>query len=203
MCEDWRGIPNVTLKKELLKILKLVNASSDDIFCDLGCGYGNLCKWASKKVKFAIGTEDDKKRYCKAIRNVKLSGRKNIKILNENYRHLSTLRKIKHCTIFYCTNDLTLGFYKKFEDNVNNNVYLISPYLPPYPILPEFYTVWFYFMKTPFRFAKNKSEWIRVVDKKGSLSHLKARMRRHFPEDFLELEESISGLDWIIRCHHG
>jgi len=60
MIEDWRGNPKATTKKELMKILDLVDASPDDIFCDLGCGHGKLCIWVSKRVRLAIGTEDDK-----------------------------------------------------------------------------------------------------------------------------------------------
>lgn len=207
MSEDWRGKPNTTKRKELLKILKLVNASANDIFCDLGCGNGNLCKWASKKVKFAIGMEDDKKRYRNALRNIKVSKCKNVKILNENYRDPRVIRKLKDCTIFYCTNDLTLGFYKKLGDAVNHKTYIVSYFLPPYPILPEFHDGWFYFMKTPLRLAKNKSSWIKAVDKMGSSSHLERKIRNDF-EDYedkiLELNESISGLGWAAqRNHHG
>jgi len=58
MEECLRGNPKITTQKELWRILKLANYNENDIFCDLGCGHGNLLRWSIQRVKNAIGTED-------------------------------------------------------------------------------------------------------------------------------------------------
>lgn len=202
MSENWRGNPEVTKKKELWKILDLVNASPNDVFCDLGCGHGKLCIWASKKVKHAIGTESDRRRYRIAKRKTRENKSKNITILNEDYRYPRTLRKLRNCTILYCTNGEGLGFYKKIEEVVGSGAYFVTYYIPPYPIKPEFHDDWIYVMRTPFKVAKNKEEWVRALGKGKSLTHLKKRISRGFTdykEKILELKEEVAGLEWVFR----
>jgi len=202
--ESWRGDPEVTKKAEFIGILKLVNANSKDIFCDLGCGHGRLCIWASRIVKFSFGVEDRRKRHLVALKNVKKSGRKNVKILREDYTDVKTLSKLKQCNIFYCTNEEGWAFYKKFEETMRRGTYIISPYLPSYPIKPEFHKGWMYVMKTPFTLAKNKKEWINSLsDKKNvSMKDIQRKIYREFSDykqRLKDLDDNISGTEWLIE----
>ena len=68
---NLRGKSNATSFEDTQIILKLAHATPKDIFCDLGCGNGNVCRWASKKVNFVYGVEEYKKRYQTAISKIK------------------------------------------------------------------------------------------------------------------------------------
>ena len=58
--------------------VKEANISHDDIFYDLGSGYGRVVRTVVKRTaaKQAFGIEDDVERYCEAIRITKRSLRK-------------------------------------------------------------------------------------------------------------------------------
>jgi len=200
MTENLRGNPKVTKQKDLWRVLRLADATKNDIFCDLGCGYGNLCRWAVQKVSFAIGTEDHKDRFRKAIKNTQRH--KNVKILNENYRLQKTLLKLRKGTIFYSTNAESLGFYRKFEKIVKPKTRLVMYYLPPYPILPDSFDDWYYLLTTPFKTAKTKNDWTKSVSNQGTFSKLNREIRIHFVDHqqrILDLNEEIVGIDWIRK----
>lgn len=204
MSENWRGNPKITTKKELWKILKLVNATKNDVFCDLGCGYGNLCRWAIQKVGFSIGTEDHKKRFRKAIKNTRRF--ENIKILNEDYRYEKTLRKLRKCTIFYSTNAESFGFHYKLQKTLRHKAYFVTYTPPPYPIKPEKYDGLYYLVRIPFKLSKSQNEWKRAIAKKGSMNEYKRRFLKEFDYDheeykerLLMLNEEILGIDWVSK----
>jgi hypothetical protein len=204
MSENWRGNPKITKQKDLWRILKLANATKNDVFCDLGCGHGNLCRWSIQIVSSAIGIEDHKKRFKIALRNIRKFG--NVKILNEDYRHVKTLRKLRKSTIFYCTNDLSLGFYYKLQKTLRHKAYFVT-YTPPlYPIKPEKYDGLYYLVKIPFRLAKSQSEWKKTIAKQGSMNEYKRRFMKEFVDDheeyqerLLVLNEDIIGIDWVRK----
>lgn len=202
MTENWRGNPKVTTQKELWKILKLANATKNDVFCDLGCGYGNLCRWAIQHVGFAIGTEDHKKRFRKAIKNTRRF--ENIKILNEDYRYEKTLRKLRKSTIFYCTNEVSLGFHFKLQKILRHKAYFVTYTPPPYPIKAEKYSGLHYLIKIPFELAKTQNEWKKSIAKKGSMNEYRKRFLKKFDheeyeERLLMMNEEITGIHWISK----
>lgn len=206
MCENWRGKPDVTTQKELWKILDLANWKPDDIFCDLGCGYGNLCRWAIKKIKRAIGIEDHEKRYRRAVKNTRKYS--SVKILNKDYRCIQTIKKLRTATIFYCTNGQNPGFYKKLERTVDHKAYLITYCPPPYPLKPEKFSGLFYATKIPFTVARTKTEWLRAIAKNGSMSEFRRRFMidfddsHEYKERLLDINEEIIGIDWIRQKHN-
>ena len=158
--------------------------------------------WASKEVKFCFGIEEKRARFVEAKRNVRKSGRKNIKLLKEDYAELKILRKLKNCSVFYCTNDETWGFYKKLENMMKKGTWLISSYFPPYPIKADLHKDWMYAMKTPFKVARNKKEWLRTITKSGSINSIHRKIRADFKdykERIRELDESIEGIEWVKK----
>jgi hypothetical protein len=204
MSENWRGDPKITKQKELWRFLKLANATKNDVFCDLGCGYGNLCRWAIQKVNSAIGTEDHKKRCRRALHDTRRF--KNITILNEDYRYEKTLRKLRKCTIFYCTNGESLGFYYKLQKTLHHKAYFVTYTPPPYPIKPENYDGLYYLVRIPFELAKSQYEWKNAIAKKGSMNEYKRRFLKDFDDDheeykerLLMLNEDIIGIDWVKK----
>lgn len=201
MSEEWRGKPDITKQRDLWKILNLVNAKSDDVFCDLGCGHGNLCKWAIQRIKKSIGTEDHKKRYRHAIKNTRKYP--NIKILNEEYRYEKTIHKVRKATIFYCTNDESFGFYRNLEKVLTHKAYFVTYGPPPYPIKPERYDGLYYAMKIPFEIAKTRAEWKKTIAKDGSIVEFKKRFMQDFEDSeeymtrLIDMSNDMSGFDWI------
>jgi hypothetical protein len=181
MSEDWRGNPKITKQRDIWRILKLAKATKNDIFCDLGCGYGNLCRWAIQKVSFAIGTEDHENRFKKAMKNTRRF--ENIKIFNEDYRYEKTLRKLRKATIFYCTNGESLGFHYKLQKTLRHVAYFVTYTPPPYPIKPENYDGLYYLVKIPFDIAKSQYEWKKSIARKGSMIEYKRRFLKEFTDD--------------------
>jgi len=197
MDEHSRGKSNSTNYEETKLILKLTKATKNDIFCDLGCGNGNVCRWASKFVKLTYGTEDSKQRFRSAIKNIKKYQCKNIKILNANHRYEKTLKILRKCSIFYTTGDESLGFFMNLENFVNPKTRIVSYYVPPYPIKPNSFEGWFYLMITPFTLARSKREWVRSVTTKRSLDGLIKETKFLIKEgkrDLKDHEDRILGL---------
>lgn len=199
MTERYRGRQQVTNRRDVRTILRLVNASSEDIFCDLGCGDGNVCRWSLEVVKHAIGVEDDKKRYRKALNNTK---KYNVKILNKSYADLKTFRNLYKCSIFYCVNEEGFDIYEKIEKIAERGTYVVSFLFPPYPIKPEKFDGLFYAVRTPYQLAKNEKEWIYSLTKNGSLGELKKRystISSDWEELLLDLHNQALGFDWIYK----
>jgi hypothetical protein len=211
MAESWRGNPKTTTRKELWKILELINCDKNDIFCDLGCGHANLLRWSIQKVKYAIGTEDHEKRFKKAIKETKKYTK--IKIFNEDYHYKKTLRKLRNATIFYTTNEISLGFCYELQNTLNHKAFLVTYCPPPYPIKADSYNGLHYSMNIPFTITKNKNEWLRSITKNGSLNDFKKRFIKEFEkygdeyakeryvEEVLNIEQGILGIDWIKKKH--
>jgi len=204
MSESWRGKPDATKQKDLWRILNLAGYDHDDIFCDLGCGYGNLLRWSIQKVKKAIGTEDHKVRYKKAKRKIKKFS--NIVILNKDYREKSTLKKLRKATIFYTTIGENLGFYHELEKVIGHKACLVTYCPPPYPIKSENFDGLYYSVRIPYSIAKNKKEWLRSITKNASLADFRKRFMIDFDNDaeeyyesLLEMNREIIGIDWIMR----
>src|SRR5579864_7960789 len=78
---DWRGSPTATSRREFNRLVSLIAPSGNDIFYDLGCGYGRPCIWISPFVKMAIGIEDHYYRYLRARAEVAKSRRNNVIII--------------------------------------------------------------------------------------------------------------------------
>lgn len=201
MREKWRGQSKLARKYELNRILEIVNASPKDIFCDLGCGKGLLCIWASKKVRYAIGVEDHKDTYLKAQENKRKYNRKNVRFLHKDYEKQSTLNKLKNCSIFFCTNYLTYSFYKQFENTVKKRTHFVSQYFLPYPIISKMNEDHF-IAQTPFKIAKNEKEWIHYMLGKRKTRNDLIKIIREFSDHkdkINELVDDISGINWLYE----
>jgi predicted RNA methylase len=64
--QDRKGSPTATKYWEAIRVFQLANLQKKDVFCDLGCGYGFVCIWASRRCKLAVGIEEDPKRARRA-----------------------------------------------------------------------------------------------------------------------------------------
>ena len=101
MVENWRGSPKATPKNVLTRLLKLAKASKKDVFCDLGCGYGDLCIHARKFVGKSIGFETKNYRYKTAKSRAEKSSFDKIRIYHKSYENPKSIQILKNCSIIF------------------------------------------------------------------------------------------------------
>lgn len=156
--ESWRGVPTATKRHEFTKLLKVLKPKKTDVYYDLGCGYGNTCRWISKFVKEAVGIESKQFRFKKAIRLTPESRYPNVKFMRRNFFKMP----IRKATIIYCTQELTFSDLVNLQKKTKRGTKIIVPELPPpYPIKSK--RVWpFFIFQTPFKKVKNPDEYARI-----------------------------------------
>ena len=156
--EDWRGSPTATKKHEFRKLLKNLKFKKKDIYYELGCGYGAICRLLSKKVKKVVGIENSKFRYKKAVRLTPASRYPNITYLRRNFFTLS----FKEASLIYCTQELSFTDFIWLQKKTKLGTKIIVPELPPpYPIKSK--RVWpFFVVQTPFKKVKNENEYASI-----------------------------------------
>ncbi|MBI3642082.1 MAG: hypothetical protein HY222_06795 [Thaumarchaeota archaeon] len=134
MFRRWYGSPRATKRPEFMRLLKFLRVTKKDVFYDLGCGYADPCIWVSKKVKLAIGVENNCYRVCKALVNTQKSNNKNIKILKMNVENAD----YENASIIYTVIDLAIKDYKRIQRNTKNGTRLVICYPPPYPLKSKY-----------------------------------------------------------------
>ena len=154
---DWKGNPKATKEREVLQLLKIIRPTKKDIFYDLGCGHGNVCRWMSKKVKKSIGIESYRPYYLEAIRKTDFTKFPNVNFCFRNYEKID----LEDASILYCTMGFSIPFLKKIQKQVKLGTWLIIPEVPPpYPIKSKKY--WpFQIFKTPYRRVKDPDDYAR------------------------------------------
>jgi hypothetical protein len=75
MAEEECGPANALTPSEITRMIKLANITDDDVFYDLGSGYGRVVHAIIKgtRAKKSVGIENDPIRFCEAIRIAKRS----------------------------------------------------------------------------------------------------------------------------------
>ncbi|MCV0373662.1 MAG: methyltransferase domain-containing protein [Nitrosarchaeum sp.] len=158
-----RGSPQVTSNWHLSRLFNMIGVSNTDVFCDLGCGYGNLCIFARRKVNRVFGFETGKYRYHRAKNKIKNANLDNIEIFQKSYTHKKSFPIIKKCNILFCTNVISFEYYQQLNKILRNNSYLLIYYLPPVPVIPFKKFGWYYIVKFPLQLAYYKNDWIKKV----------------------------------------
>lgn len=132
--ESWRDSSHATSKITLTQLLNLVKANKNDIFCDLGCAKGDLCIHALKKVGYCVGIDNYKYRHRVAKNKIRRLGLKDkVRVLKASYTSVRTLKRLTTCTIFYCTNELDIDFFKNFDEIMNTRFTLGYLHSSPIP----------------------------------------------------------------------
>ena len=207
MSQFERGKSDATKKSELDEILDFLQVNKEDSFCDLGCGKGNTCIWASERMKCAIGIEDDRKRLSRANKNKNSRKRKhpNVQFIFGNYRTPEVLKNIKDCNVIFCVNTTDLGLYKWIEEVVRPESSFIKLGFPDYPVKKHSSVGDFFIMKSPFKLAKNRTEWVHsLLGSKSSTRELHNRIKHDckpkYAEDEIQgIESEITGLHWVLK----
>jgi SAM-dependent methyltransferase len=155
---EWRGSPTASTKNEFFRVLKFLNPSKQDVFLDLGCGYGRPCIWIAPKVKQAIGIESHYFRYKHAERDVESSGSTNVRILWDDLGNVS----YRDATIIYSVIYVGFDIIKKIQFETNPGTQIVLYGLPPYPLRSEKLFGNFRLLRTPFDRVADEDEFARI-----------------------------------------
>src|SRR2546427_1057219 len=67
--DEFSGLPVALTEEEIENMFNLANLSKRDVFFDLGCGWGEIVRYALRKyhIKESNGIESDVKRFLTAV----------------------------------------------------------------------------------------------------------------------------------------
>jgi precorrin-6B methylase 2 len=178
--EDDKGRPIIFTNQEIRRMLTLSNAGSKDVFCDLGCGWGQnlIVALTEFKVAKAIGVEKDTSRRIKCEKRLKrwekhypyLHGRWSIVEMDFEAFLKSKIQSVNPMPsiIFY-----GLSSYKELIERIERVLspgakilYYFNSLFPE--IMPEKNDFPFYVSTFPFKRPRSEMEWLNAVVKKST-----------------------------------
>jgi len=125
-------------KKDYARIQELVELQPNQVFYELGCGDGRICRSLAEKYPAStfIGIERDliMYAYCRA-KNL-LNSQKNIKYIRKNALHID-LSNADCIYIYGMPSALKKAFRHKFETNLKNGCKIVSYLFPIDPWKPS------------------------------------------------------------------
>jgi len=161
----WRGNPAASDKREFSRVLEALKPSKEDVFFDLGCGYGNPCIWIAPRVKMSVGIESHYYRYLRAKKEVEKSGLSNIRIMWNDIESVS----YRNATILYSVIYVGFSVMKKIQKQTAPGTRVVLYGVPPYPLKTRKLFDSFHIMRTPFERVKNEDEFAQIyVGRKSS-----------------------------------
>ena len=181
--EDEFSGPVVALEEnEIENMCKLANLSKRDVFFDLGCGWGEIVRYALKKyhVKESNGIEYDVKRFLLAIELTRDEFSKNELKKIEFWRSYYQDFDCSKATVIYnglytFADSEEIEYYEKISKK--KSIKIMKRDLPLYPYQPikvhrDEKGSWFFLMKTPLHKyrIKDKTKWAQRVLGKSNVT---------------------------------
>jgi SAM-dependent methyltransferase len=166
--QEFFGNPDVTTYDECLKIFDFAEMTSNDIFYDLGCGYGTVCIAAAENYNLRknIGIEARIENFLEATNRVlEKDMDKNIILENKFIENVD----FSDATLVYYTIEPNLHHILHLLKMIQNNCRIITPKIPLPSIIPtkniKINNSNFYLTKGPLEKSKARSieEWIKSV----------------------------------------
>ena len=175
---EYYGYPILFPNVAIRKLLTLAKANENDIFYDLGSGWGQNIIVAIKEynVKEAVGIEDEESRVTKSQSRLKSWDISNDKgrIIKGKYEKLIDGKlkgaNLEEATIVFYglsseKSDINLDkFLKKLQDGCRLVYYYINGLIPE--IMPIDDDFPFYLSVKPFDYTKSKLQWLQKVTNK-------------------------------------
>ena len=166
--QSFFGNPDVTTYDECLKIFDFAEMTSDDIFYDLGCGYGTVCIVAAQKYspKKIIGIEARYENFLEATNRILGKNlEKKIILKNEFVENIN----FSEATLIYYSIKPNLNHLLHLSKMMKKNCRIVTPKIPLPTIKPKktmkINNSNFYLMEGPLEKykAKNSDEWARSI----------------------------------------
>lgn len=172
------GYPILFENRAIRNMLRLANAGKNDIVCDLGCGLAqNLIIAASEfNVQKAVGFEQNKKRFEKAVERIKFKGLLDVcEVIPEKYERALEGKtkkfKLEDATIVFFGLGTDVEILHSFKNRLRDGCKLVYSDDCLFPeIMPDKIDFPFYLSKKPFTETTSELEWLRrIVYKEKSL----------------------------------
>ncbi len=181
--EDDKGYPILFTNQQIRKMLGLVNASEDDIFYDLGSGWGQNIIMAATEfgVKTCVGIEKDKERFSVSLERLKKRRLQNrIRIINSDFEKLFSgkLRgaNLNAATIVFYGLEGDRTFLRDVEKRLQKGCRFVYYFQALFPeIMPALVDYPFYASIVPFRKPKSQKEWLSSIIQKSQSSLRKGK----------------------------
>lgn len=166
--QNFFGNPEATTYEESKKILDFVEITKEDVFYDLGCGYGTVCTAAAETgiPKKIVGVEARVENFLEATN----------RILEKNLEEKIILRNefienvdFSDATIIYYSIKPNLKHLLHIKKMIKKNCKIITPNIPLPSIMPikitNIQNSKFFLMQGPLDKYKseNANEWIRMI----------------------------------------
>ncbi len=176
--EDEKGPPILFTNQYIRKMLNLVNANEEDIFYDLGSGWGqNLIVARTEfRVKKCVGIEKDKERFAKSIERIKKRRlQKHVKIINTDFNKLISGRlegaNLREATVVFYGLDADKKFLKDITKNLQKGCRFVTYFQTVFPeIMPNSVDYPFYLSVVPFVRPTSQKEWLSTIIQKSKSS---------------------------------
>jgi len=136
--QSFFGNPDVTTYDECLKIFDFAEMTSDDIFYDLGCGYGTVCIVAAQKYspKKIIGIEARYENFLEATNRIlEKNLEKKIILKNEFVENIN----FSEATLIYYSIKPNLNHLLHLSKMMKKNCRIVTPKIPLPSIKPKTY----------------------------------------------------------------
>jgi precorrin-6B methylase 2 len=179
---DYRGRslgpPILFTNQEIRIMLSLGKVVSDDIFLDLGCGWGQnlIIALTEFNVKYAIGFERNSRRYRKAVGRIRKWGLRNrCEISNIDFVKILRAKDDKFgigkATVVFFGLTADKEILDGLRERLGNGCRLLYYYNGVFPeIMPEKSDFPFYVSRTPFKETFSELEWLQSIIPKKRLS---------------------------------
>jgi hypothetical protein len=182
--DDDKGYPILFTNPEIRKMLHLVNAGPNDVFYDLGSGWGQnlIVALTEFGVKRAVGVEQDRERYHVSLERLesrRIPARRGFVVREKFERVLSGRVKdanLSDATIVLYALSTDRGIFNGFEKHMRIGARLVYYYLCLFPeIMPDRVDYPFYASLSPFKRPRSQYEWLSSIIRKNASSLRKGK----------------------------
>ncbi len=182
--DDDKGHPILFNNQEIRKMLRLVEAGPNDIFYDLGSGWGQniILAITEFKVRKAVGIEKDRERHHfsqERLKKRRIPTERALVVREDFDRILEGRAKgvdISEATVIFYGLSTDSGIIRRLQRRTKTGTRLAYYYLCLFPeIMPNRVNYPFYASLVPFRRPGSHYEWLSAIVRKSKSSIRKGK----------------------------